>query len=149
MKTMSVLRILLVAEAFSSCALAGPAGMGGTGEPDDPYQIATAQQLIAVGQDPNRHRSGPEPAWWTGIHLQHHRPPGDIPELLCWNLRRQRPRDPQSCDDGSHRRRRSLQIHRGGRGSEEPGYREHKPQRRWRGPDCKVFRYRVSVPFDR
>jgi len=26
---------------------------GGTGEPDDPYQIATAEQLIALGQDPN------------------------------------------------------------------------------------------------
>jgi hypothetical protein len=26
---------------------------GGTGRPDDPYQIATAEQLIAIGQDPN------------------------------------------------------------------------------------------------
>lgn len=26
---------------------------GGTGEPNDPYQIATAEQLIAVGADPN------------------------------------------------------------------------------------------------
>ncbi|MBN2314194.1 MAG: hypothetical protein JXM79_09710 [Sedimentisphaerales bacterium] len=26
---------------------------GGTGEPDDPYQIATAMQLIALGSDPN------------------------------------------------------------------------------------------------
>ena len=26
---------------------------GGTGEPNDPYQIATAEQLIAIGSDPN------------------------------------------------------------------------------------------------
>jgi hypothetical protein len=26
---------------------------GGTGEPDDPYQIATAEQLISIGSDPN------------------------------------------------------------------------------------------------
>jgi len=26
---------------------------GGTGEPNDPYQIATAQQLISIGDDPN------------------------------------------------------------------------------------------------
>ena len=26
---------------------------GGTGEPNDPYQIATVQQLIGIGQDPN------------------------------------------------------------------------------------------------
>ena len=26
---------------------------GGTGEPNDPYQIATAEQLIAIGLDPN------------------------------------------------------------------------------------------------
>lgn len=26
---------------------------GGTGEPDDPYQIATAEQLIGIGTDPN------------------------------------------------------------------------------------------------
>ena len=26
---------------------------GGTGEPDDPYQIATAEQLIGLGEDPN------------------------------------------------------------------------------------------------
>ena len=26
---------------------------GGTGEPNDPYQIATADQLISIGSDPN------------------------------------------------------------------------------------------------
>ena len=26
---------------------------GGTGTPDDPYQIATAEQLISIGDDPN------------------------------------------------------------------------------------------------
>lgn len=26
---------------------------GGTGEPDDPYQIATASQLLSLGSDPN------------------------------------------------------------------------------------------------
>ena len=30
-----------------------PKSMGGTGEPNDPYQIATAEQLIAIGSDPN------------------------------------------------------------------------------------------------
>ncbi|HOV77792.1 MAG TPA: hypothetical protein PLS24_07170, partial [Sedimentisphaerales bacterium] len=30
---------------------------GGTGEPNDPYQIATAEQLIAIGSDPNLARS--------------------------------------------------------------------------------------------
>ncbi len=27
---------------------------GGTGEPNDPYQIATAEQLVSIGSDPNR-----------------------------------------------------------------------------------------------
>jgi hypothetical protein len=35
------------------CDAASATFAGGTGEPGDPYQIATAQQLIAVGQDPN------------------------------------------------------------------------------------------------
>ena len=26
---------------------------GGTGEPNDPYRIATAEQLIGMGEDPN------------------------------------------------------------------------------------------------
>ena len=26
---------------------------GGTGEPNDPYQIATAEDLIALGEEPN------------------------------------------------------------------------------------------------
>jgi hypothetical protein len=26
---------------------------GGTGEPNDPYQIATAEQLLSIGSDPN------------------------------------------------------------------------------------------------
>ncbi|MEN6575687.1 MAG: PASTA domain-containing protein [Phycisphaerales bacterium] len=39
------------------CLLAGICGgvefAGGTGEPNDPYQIATAEQLISIGSDPN------------------------------------------------------------------------------------------------
>jgi hypothetical protein len=37
------------------CSLAGYAGpfAGGTGELGDPYQIATAEQLISIGSDPN------------------------------------------------------------------------------------------------
>jgi hypothetical protein len=30
---------------------------GGTGEPNDPYQIATAEQLVAIGSDPNLAKS--------------------------------------------------------------------------------------------
>ncbi len=35
------------------CDAASATFAGGAGEPDDPYQIATAQQLVAMGQDPN------------------------------------------------------------------------------------------------
>jgi len=36
------------------CAIGRGAGFaGGTGEPNDPYLIATAEQLNAVGADPN------------------------------------------------------------------------------------------------
>ncbi len=38
------------------CCASGLAAVefaGGTGEPNDPYQIATAEQLIAIGSDPN------------------------------------------------------------------------------------------------
>ncbi|MBP7052017.1 MAG: hypothetical protein KBE65_13465 [Phycisphaerae bacterium] len=34
-------------------ALSGVEFAGGTGEPNDPYQIATAEQLISIGSDPN------------------------------------------------------------------------------------------------
>ncbi|HNS19660.1 MAG TPA: PASTA domain-containing protein [Sedimentisphaerales bacterium] len=34
-------------------ALSGVEFAGGTGEPNDPYQIATAEQLISLGSDPN------------------------------------------------------------------------------------------------
>jgi hypothetical protein len=43
---------------FGICLVLGHRSMavefaGGTGEPDNPYRIATAEQLIAIGQDPN------------------------------------------------------------------------------------------------
>jgi hypothetical protein len=54
---MSVTSLILLVLATTPCpvasALASPAGMPGTGEPDDPYQVATADQLAAIGQDPN------------------------------------------------------------------------------------------------
>ena len=37
----------------SNPAMAGPPFAGGTGEPNDPYQIVTAGQLTAIGSDPN------------------------------------------------------------------------------------------------
>ena len=47
-----VLRLLITTAAICTAAQAVefPAG---TGQPNDPYQIATAQQLIAISQDPN------------------------------------------------------------------------------------------------
>ena len=41
---------------FAMCLFGRPAEAqygGGTGEPNDPYQIATAEQLISIGSDPN------------------------------------------------------------------------------------------------
>ena len=32
---------------------------GGTGEPNDPYQIATAEDLIVLGNEPNDYDSRP------------------------------------------------------------------------------------------
>ena len=37
---------------FHTCASAFEFA-GGTGEPNDPYQIATAQQLLQINEDPN------------------------------------------------------------------------------------------------
>jgi hypothetical protein len=50
--------VVLVVTLTLSLAAAGGAVefAGGTGEPNDPYQIATAQQLIDVGLDPNTYR---------------------------------------------------------------------------------------------
>ena len=49
--------VRLIILSFISCLLIpvswGYSFAGGTGEPNDPYQIATAQQLIEMGQDPN------------------------------------------------------------------------------------------------
>jgi hypothetical protein len=43
--------------ASLACALGsvswGYSFAGGTGEPNDPYQVATAAQLISIGSDPN------------------------------------------------------------------------------------------------
>jgi len=44
--------ILIVCLMLQSSALSVEFA-GGTGEPNDPYQIATAEQLIAIGSDPN------------------------------------------------------------------------------------------------
>ena len=45
---------LTIVVALAVCADAEPVPFaGGTGEPNDPYQIATAEQLIAIGSDPN------------------------------------------------------------------------------------------------
>ncbi len=44
--------ILLMCLMLQSSALSVEFA-GGTGEPNDPYQIATAEQLIAIGSDPN------------------------------------------------------------------------------------------------
>ena len=44
--------LLIVCLALQSSALAVDF-VAGTGEPNDPYQIATAEQLIAIGSDPN------------------------------------------------------------------------------------------------
>jgi hypothetical protein len=38
--------------SIASCSRAAEFA-GGTGEPNDPYQIATAQQLVSIGSDPN------------------------------------------------------------------------------------------------
>jgi hypothetical protein len=46
--------ICLIVVMLGLCTAAGAAEFaGGTGEPNDPYQIATAEQLIAIGSDPN------------------------------------------------------------------------------------------------
>ena len=44
--------LLMLCLALQSSALAVEFA-GGTGEPNDPYQIATAEQLTAIGSDPN------------------------------------------------------------------------------------------------
>jgi len=44
----------LIMPALGLCtAVSAVEFAGGTGEPNDPYQIATAEQLIAIGADPN------------------------------------------------------------------------------------------------
>jgi len=46
--------ISLIAVVLGLCTTAGAVEFnGGTGEPNNPYQIATAEQLIAIGSDPN------------------------------------------------------------------------------------------------
>jgi len=44
--------ILIVVLLWSTLAQSNPFA-GGTGEPNDPYRIATAEQLVAIGADPN------------------------------------------------------------------------------------------------
>ncbi|MHC4463585.1 MAG: GLUG motif-containing protein [Planctomycetota bacterium] len=57
MATARILRIwgtiLLITTIFSLSLPAYAKYSGGTGEPNDPYQIATAEDLIALGEDPN------------------------------------------------------------------------------------------------
>ena len=50
--TVRIRTILLVCLTLQSVAVCAEFA-GGTGEPNDPYQIATAEQLIAVNSDPN------------------------------------------------------------------------------------------------
>ena len=45
--------VLLVIACFNLLNSTLWAYSGGTGEPNDPYQIATAEDLIALGQEPN------------------------------------------------------------------------------------------------
>lgn len=45
--------ITLLIAIFSFCFPAEAKYSGGTGEPNDPYQIATAEDLIALGEEPN------------------------------------------------------------------------------------------------
>ena len=56
MKTASNLRILrIIPLLIAFCLVSMPAQAqysGGTGEPNDPYQIATAEDLIALGESP-------------------------------------------------------------------------------------------------
>jgi hypothetical protein len=46
-------RMAVVLALWWPLAVQGYESAGGTGEPNDPYQIATAEQLIAIGSDPN------------------------------------------------------------------------------------------------
>jgi hypothetical protein len=48
LRSMCLVFVLVPVHAAGAAQFAG-----GTGEPNDPYQIATAEQLIAVGADPN------------------------------------------------------------------------------------------------
>jgi len=48
----TVLAIVLAVGCLSPAGLARQFA-GGSGEPNDPYQIATAEQLISIGRDPN------------------------------------------------------------------------------------------------
>ncbi len=51
-KTMKCWMILIVCLTLRSSVLYAEFA-GGTGEPNDPYRIATAEQLISIGSDPN------------------------------------------------------------------------------------------------
>ncbi|NIM08947.1 MAG: hypothetical protein GTO53_07330, partial [Planctomycetales bacterium] len=47
-------RVWVFAILLGSCAGAQAGGFaGGTGQWDDPYRIATAEQLVSLGADPN------------------------------------------------------------------------------------------------
>ena len=52
--------ILLSIIVFSLSYPAYAKYSGGTGEPNDPYQIATAEDLMLLGETPN----GTEDIWW-------------------------------------------------------------------------------------
>jgi hypothetical protein len=46
--------LTFIVSILSLCAMASAVEFaGGTGEPNDPYQIATAEQLVSIGSDPN------------------------------------------------------------------------------------------------
>jgi len=45
--------IIAIGLALTGVSVASAKYSGGTGEPNDPYQIATAVDLIALGEEPN------------------------------------------------------------------------------------------------
>jgi len=51
--TFKALCFLLMVIAFIAPFTSAAEFAGGTGEPNDPYQIATVEQLISIGSDPN------------------------------------------------------------------------------------------------
>jgi hypothetical protein len=53
LQVITVIALVACVFGLASADSFGAAFAGGTGEPNNPYQIATAEQLILMGQDPN------------------------------------------------------------------------------------------------